>query len=232
MAIWNWLQQNATALTGLGNLLFVVIWTFYLQLFYRQYCRQQRAELVIHHAQGTSPSAGCLLVNMSQEAVHVQCVLAQIESEDAVRTHQVTDYGRISAGDPNTEQLLRQGPLKSGDYLWLGRFEDIVGGHDSREEQVLGREQLPLPLSEIRSLELRTVVIHGPSDHSIGARRRFVIRQRDGQMKIYPEQLYTDQLTSRRDRSQVRRWLQDCFTPAATSGRDGAGQPHRLRRSQ
>lgn len=225
MPFWNWLQQNSTAITALGNLLFVLIWTFYLQLFYRQYCRQQRAELVIHHAQGVTPSAGCLLVNMSQEAVHVQCVLAQVETNQAVRTFQVTDYRRLSVDDSHPEQLLRQGPLRSGDYLWLGRFEDIMRGNGSHQEQNREGEESLLPVNEIQAIELRTVVIHGPSQYSVGARRRFFVQQQDGQTRVRPEGLHTEQLSSRRHRRRVRKWLHDCFRPADLSHQHDSRTP-------
>lgn len=50
--IWDSLQQNADGLKVLGSALTVLIWFVYLQLFYRQYRRQQCPHFVIHHAQG------------------------------------------------------------------------------------------------------------------------------------------------------------------------------------
>lgn len=220
IAIWNWLQQNTAAVTGASDLTFAIIWVFYLQLFYRQYRRQKRVELLIHHAQGVGPSASCLLVNMSSEPVHIQCVMARVEMVHESRTHQVTDYRRISMDDAHARQLLRQGPLRSGDFLLLGRFVDILLARQSPPIKAAGDEELPQVLEEVLALELRAVAIHGPSDHAVGARRRFKVEYRDGHLQIRPEQLDTEQLVSLRHRPLVRGWLRDCFT--LSNPEDGA----------
>lgn len=213
--VWDWVHENANVLAGIGNLLMVAIWVVYLQLFYRQYCRQQRPQLVIHHAQGQSPTASCLLVNMSKEPVHVQCIMAEIEAADGAWSLQVTDHERISIDNPNAKQLLRQGPLQSGDFLLLGSFEEILVGKPGSQQHVEHRRPVPL-LEGVRSIELRAVAIHGPSNQPVGARRRFVVEQQDDRASIRPEQLNTEQLVKRRDRTQLNRWLTECFNPSSS----------------
>lgn len=220
MAVWNWLQQNTAAVTGASDLMFAAIWVIYLQLFYRQYRRQKRVELLIHHAQGMGPSASCLLVNMSSEPVHIQCVMARVETLHETRTHQVTDYRRISVDDAHPKQLLRQGPLRSGDFLLLGRFMDILLARRRPDGKAAESNELPQELEDVLALEIRTVAIHGPSDHAVGARRRFEVEYQDGHLQIRPEQLDTEQLASRHHRPLVRAWLRDCFAPSLPE--DGA----------
>ena len=169
--------------------------------------------------------ASCLLVNMSEEAVHIQCVLASVETQQQSRLHQVTDFRRISEDDLQAAQRVRQGPLGSGDYLLLGRFENILDGPDSQQdsssdqpESADGRADSALEPQDIRALELRAVAIHGPSRQPIGARRRFTIERNEGEIRIRPEGLQTEQLASRRSSAEVRRWLRDCLALTYSAG--------------
>lgn len=209
MPVVDWLQQYATLLTSLGNLLLVLIWAIYLQMFYRQSQRHQKAELLIHRAQGSEFSASCLLVNMSKEVVHVQCVIVKIETSEKALVHQVTDYERISDDGSDSRQQLRQGPLQSGEYLLVGRFEDMLPGARKQRERDEEHSQLPPPLDEVEAVEVRVVAVHGPSDYLVGARRRFTVEHEDGQTRIHPERLLTEQLSARRHQPQIRRWLRD-----------------------
>lgn len=195
-------------LGSVSSAIMAVVWVVYFQLFFLQYKRGNRAYMVIHHAQNESPDAPCLLVNMGQEPVHLQCVQAVTKSEDGEETlFTVTKYDRVTADDRNIQESLRQGPIQPGGYLVLGSFRDIILGHKSEDDNA---GQL---LECVSEMELRAAVIHGPSKFPIGVRRRFYFRHTNGCTEIFPENIHTEQLTRRRDKKAVRTWIEDELKP-------------------
>ena len=194
-------------LGSVSSAIMALVWVVYFQLFFLQYKRGNRAYLVIHHAQNESPDAPCLLVNMGQEPVHLQCVQAVTKNEKGEETlFTVTKYDRVTADDRNIQESLRQGPIQPGGYLVLGSFRDIILGHRSEDD---GAGEL---LECVQEMELRAAVVHGPSKHPIGVRRRFYLRH-NGDSEIYPKNIYTEQLTRRRDKKEVRTWIEEELRP-------------------
>lgn len=184
-----------------------IVWIIYFQLFFVQYQRNNRPYLVIHHAQNENPDALCLLVNMGKETVHVQCVQVVLHTragEQKVMT--VTEYRRVSADDTNVHQVLRQGPLQSGGYLVLGSFRNIILGKRSDESE---SDYL---FEDIIGIEVRAALIHGPSSHPVGVRRSFGL-EHEGGPSIYPANIHSEQLTRRKDRHEVRKWLEEELQP-------------------
>lgn len=115
---------------------------------------------------------------------------------------------------PHLVSEIRQGPLQPGDYVALGRFEDILRGRGSlaNAEAQTAQNSAPLP-RDAGALELCVVVIHGPSDRPVGARRRFVVEHDGDKTSVRPQHTRTEQLTSRRDDPTVEQWLAECLTP-------------------
>lgn len=197
-------------LNPISNLAMVIIWVIYLQLFLIQYRRGSRPYLVIHHGQNESADSMCLLVNMGKEAVHVQCVQVVVQTRDDTESLlTVTRYERVSSDDNNLRQSLRQGPLESGDFLVLGSFRDILTGacgDDSEPGQ---------GIDHIRAFTIRAAVMHGPSSYPVGARRRFYL-EHNGKSCVFPEYIYTEQLTKRRSKREVSRWIERELNPRHT----------------
>ena len=204
------------SVTAISSVVMALIWVVYLQVFLRQYLRQNRPFLVIHHAQGQDPEASCLLVNMSREPVHVQFVSVKVETEESSYTLQVTDYRRLTSEDRNVHEVLRQGPLQPGGYLVLGTFEDIILGRRSELEKAdssANSEDTADSLREVRCLEIRVAVVHGPSNFHIGARRRFLVENEGGFTSIRATNIHTEQLSGYRSRHTVRRWVESHLEP-------------------
>ena len=192
----------------ISSAIMALVWIIYFQIFFIQYKRNNRPYLVIHHAQNENPDALCLLVNMSKETVHVQCVQVVAFADDKEpRTLTVTDYRRIGPDDKNIHQVLRQGPLEPGGYLVLGSFRNIILGRRSEED-----EDTDYLFEEITDIELRAAFIHGPSGHPVGVRRRFIL-EHEGGTRIFPRNIHSEQLTRRRDRHEVRYWLEGELRP-------------------
>lgn len=170
--------------------------------------------MIIHHAQGNDPGASCLFVNMGNDPVHVQCVIALIGSGQRYIHRYVTDYNRITPQDHNVQKILRQGPIQPGGYLVLGSFEDIIIGRQSDPENGENSKNLLPTLQGIHSLELRVAVVHGPSKFHIGARRYFKVEHETGKVIIRALNIYTEQLVSRRKRKVVRKWIETRVEPS------------------
>ncbi len=179
-----------------------VIWIVYFQLFFFQYKRNNRPYLVIHHAQNENPDALCLLVNMGKETVHVQCVQVVLQTRAGEeKTLTVTEYRRVGADDSNVHQVLRQGPLQPGGYLVLGSFRNIILGRRSDDSD---SDYL---FEDITAVEIRAAVVHGPSRYPVGVRRSFRL-EHERQTEIFPRNIHSEQLNRRRDRHEIRRWLE------------------------
>ncbi|MFC4258448.1 hypothetical protein ACFOZ5_05280 [Marinobacter lacisalsi] len=192
-----------------------IVWIVYFQVFFIQYKRNNRPYLVIHHAQNENPDALCLLVNMGKETVHVQCVQVVIftrTGEERVMT--VTEYRRVGADDRSIHQVLRQGPLRPGGYLVLGSFRNIILGRRSEDDDAAHL------FEDITNIELRAAVMHGPSWSPVGVRRHFVLEHSAGGTQIFPRNIYSEQLTRRKDRPEVRRWVESELRPE----REGHGE--------
>ncbi|MDX1634004.1 MAG: hypothetical protein R3280_05180 [Marinobacter sp.] len=194
-------------LTPISSAVMALVWVIYFQVFFVQYKRNNRPYLVIHHAQNENPDAMCLLVNMGKEPVHVQCVqVVTVSQSGTEQVMTVTEYRRVNADDQNIQRALRQGPLDPGGYLVLGSFRNIILGNKSEDEDSL---QL---LEDISEVELRAAVVHGPSKYPVGVRRRFLLKHLAG-TRIYPRNIYSEQLIRKRDRNVVRRWLEQELNP-------------------
>jgi len=194
-------------LTPVSSAVMAVVWIVYFQLFFLQYKRSNRPYLVIHHAQNENPDALCLLVNMGKETVHVQCVQVVLYTRHGEeKTMTVTEYSRVGADDANVHQVLRQGPLQPGGYLVLGSFRNIILGRKSEESDS------NYLFEDIKEMEIRAAVIRGPSKYPVGVRRNFTLRH-EGGTAIFPRNIHSEQLVRRKDRHEVRHWIEQELNP-------------------
>lgn len=204
---------NPALISAFTSVLMTLIWIVYLHLALMQYLRANQPFLVIHHAHENDPKALCLVINMSKEPVHLQCVVADIRGRHGFLRRYVTDYRRITPDDRNVQSRLRQGPIQPGGYLVLGSFEEIMTGARSEPEDIDESAPMPDMLEGIHSLELCVAVLHGPSQFHIGARRSFYVEREDGAMIIRAHSIHTEQLVSRAKRRTVRQWVEGRVEP-------------------
>lgn len=182
------------------------IWVVYLQLLFTQYRRNNRPYLIFHHSQNESPDALCLLVNMGEMAIHIECVQAVVTMHSGEKYKlAVTQFKRVNVADQNVQQTLRQGPLLNGGYLVLGTFRDIIENTESGKGGAITLEQ-------VETLELRAAAIHSPSKYPVGARRQFELTYNDGSC-IFPKQIYTEQMVKRRQQKEVIKWIETELNP-------------------
>ncbi|MBU2886695.1 hypothetical protein KO507_13055 [Gilvimarinus agarilyticus] len=206
--------MNIDWISAASNVIMTVIWFIYLQFFYFNFRRSNRPYMIIHQAHSNGPSSPCMFVNMSKEPVHIQSIVAYIETENGVRRRFITDYQRHSPEDKHVEDTLREGPLQPGGYVVLGSFKEILRGDKSEStEEAL----VPGAIEKSRNIEICIAVTHGPSQNLIGVRRSFSIREGNNNASLQPRNIYTEQMTSRKKRKEVRQWVQDRFKPEKDS---------------
>ena len=207
--MWDWFQQNSSVISALTSLATLLVWATYLQIIYQDYKRQRRPRLIIHQTQGSRKDARCLLINMSSEPIHIQCVSVAAKIDEREHTVMITDYNRTSLQESTPkeiEDILRQGPLQPGDFFQLGTFENMFelltssAGHDTWLTEVTEQR-----------LEVRIVAVYGNRTRPVGARRTFTLKGLSDRYRIQPVSLDTEQLYSREAQRTAEGWLESCY---------------------
>ena len=193
MSLQDYTSLASVAVSG-GMLL---VWMVYAWLFFQEFQRRRSAVIFIHEAGGGRPESRCLLVNLSQEPVHVLCSLAVCDGS-SMRLQNSNQQDQLSV-----VQQAKQGPLRAGDSLLLGSFEKI-----SRELDRVGTQRTR---RKSQLIEIRVAVIHGFREWPVGARRSFHIEEET--RRVIPEMPTTEQLHTKRQSREVRCWLDDCRDP-------------------
>lgn len=198
------------------TILTLLVWLVWLQLMYNDYRRRRQPRMLIHQTEGFRPNSHCLLVNLSEAVIHVECVRAVSigdsgESSISLGSQvELTPDGDL--GPAELENMIRQGPLRQGEFMRLGSFEEIlerVAGTSPTDGSVLGPDDLP----GVHRVEIRVVAVYGRSDRSVGASRRFDLHSdtEDDTVRVRPVDTYTNQLYNRRGRKLAEQWLEKCL---------------------
>lgn len=213
-----WISENASAITAIGSILTFLVWLAYMHLLYKSYSRQRRPRIIINRGRGMNIDSLCLISNMSAESIFIQHIVAALETPQGTKQLDIIDCQQ-SEEDGDVYRP-HQGPLDSGDYLHVGTFRDIlshVARHNGESLDDYRSGNLPMP----DALDIRVIAIYGSEDTHIGARRRFLVNEDEGDYAITPDRLVTQRLTSRRDRQRIRRWMQQLEQDARDTSRPG-----------
>lgn len=210
--MWSWITDNASGLSAVASFLTLIIWLFYAQLLYYGFRRQRRARVLINQGYGSDTSSICLVTNMSHEPVYIQLLLITLVTDSDRHTCSVTDLDR-SYGDHQTggpDQLTRQGPLNSGQFMQTGSFHDLIL-QAARENGVISNSSTDIRDLALRSFVMTAISNYGPDGASIGFEREFLVQARDeneAQLNIRPCTVSTRRLKNRRSRQRMQRWLE------------------------
>ncbi len=212
-----WFKEYGSILSVVANLGILLVWVLYAQLFYRDYTRRRRPRIIIHHAPGQGFDSACLLINMSQETIHIIGVLVVVHTTDGSYTRRVSDYYPVSADQYSlreVQSLLKQGPLSPGSFLLLGTYGDLlqnIAPGTTEAANLAGKAVKSDDTQQITGLEIKVVAVLGGDDRSIGASRAFSVTHNDGAVDIRPQTLYTQQLAGRKQRPLLDAWLRECM---------------------
>ena len=203
-----WIIENSTFLGTMASLAMLVVWIVYLQLFWFSYRRQLRANVVISRGAGTGLDSLCLVSNMSAEPVLIEGMIVIAEHKGERRAAAVTNLSDTVDDGQNGRRPAREGPLKSGDYLTVGAFRDLLSLADPGAVERPGSD----------SLEIWIVADSSTENELVFARRRFLLADLGDRIVLRPTELETRRITRRRERREVEQILQDHLEVAVGNG--------------
>lgn len=193
----DWITQNSAFLSFVTSILMLVVWVVYLQVFLQSYRRQLRANVVISRGAGTGLDSLCLVSNMGAEPIVIEGMIVIAENGER-RGAAVTNFSDIVGDSAATRRPAREGPLKSGEYITVGTFRDLVGIADPA-----GGDP---PRASV--LEIWIVADFASENALVFARRRFHLAARGDRTVIRPAELETRRITRTRERREVEEMLQ------------------------
>ncbi len=213
--MFDWLvahQELVTILTSIGTL---IIWFVYAQLLYFGFRRQRRPRLIINRGKKKDIHARCIISNMSAEPIYIQHIIAELKTTDGKLTMDVTDWEERPPEDEesSTRQApredassdgTRQGPLKSGGFLHIASFSNLI--HSVAEENNIDlQDGRPTGDLAFVSLTIRLICIYGSEDQPIGAERCFYLKDDKRPYHLVPENWDTRRLASLWQRRKLRK---------------------------
>lgn len=208
-----WLKGNHQLVSLAISTSTLLVWVFYAQLLLLNFRRQRKPSLIINRGAGKGLSSLCLISNMSAEPMFINQLVVSIETSRGALAVDVTDIRRSAdeevdaSPDLLIHRTTHQGPLRSGDFIHIGTFQEMLRSVAERHGIELDGHK-PVGDWKFHMLEIRAVAFYGPERHPIGVLRRFRLDERgDPDCVLVPESPFTHQLLSRRDRRKVRQWL-------------------------
>lgn len=184
----DWIKDNSEVLQlGLG-LVSAVVWLGYLQILYLGFARQRQAVVMIHHGAAEDDRARCTVSNMGTEPIYVMALLAKLTIDGKTVNATVTDREELAFEDLETPiSRTTQGPLKSGEYMDVGSFSDLIW----RAQQRNGVSDASLT----DEIEVSVVAASGHASKLVVANRTFQRRKDDdGAVHFIPTSVLTKQI--------------------------------------
>lgn len=223
--MFDWISQNKDVLNVFIGFATLLVWVVYAQLLYNGYKRQRRPRIVINRGRNKGVDALCLISNMSAESIFIQHIVARLETDKGTYVQDVTELEQnyqkgdehrerhSTRGTPSLSDSTRQGPLGSGEFVHIGAFNSVIERIARCENLRLDQHRDDRAESEkgivhLKSLTIQLVVIYGSDDDPIGVERCFLIRDLDEGRLLVPATWDSQRLNSRRERKQVRQWIE------------------------
>ncbi|EKF57738.1 hypothetical protein QWE_19623 [Agrobacterium albertimagni AOL15] len=200
--MWFWLKENHAIVSALSSLAMLGVWMLYLHLFYSSYRHQIRPKILITRGGGDTVAARCIVTNMSSETIFVQAVFLRLSYPDREQIYSLSETDRAGFSPSDRRSELVQGPLRSGDFLDLGSFEDLLSSvietGDARQE-----------LAAAHRLSVLAVGSYTWHDRVVAAERSFRLkRNKAEEITLIPTQVFARQITSRAERRRVAEMME------------------------
>lgn len=217
-----WLRAHHEIIALFISAATLIVWIAYLQVFLASYLRQRKAAILITTGQGRGPDAHCLVTNMSAGPVYIHALVATLEGPGGRRACPITELDGEEREAPSELQLwTRQGPLESGDIRDMGSMRALIDHALAAREPGEPRLQ---PGTDLRTLEIRVLALHGSDGLPVAARRRFDLGREGGTLTINPQGYAAEQIRSRHERKRLARELSDGWL-SGQSGRPARHDP-------
>ncbi|MES1927005.1 hypothetical protein [Salinisphaera sp. T31B1] len=208
--MWQWINDNAQALSFFASVGTLAVWVFYAQLLFSGFRRQRRARILINQGWGQQIDSVCLIGNMSQEPIYVHSVLLTIRTQNSQYTESITDFDSAEPSDSQDkpQEVTRQGPLQSGEQINLGTFRSLIRQTAKRHKSLTADENKPIRTLEVENFKITVIASYGPEGGIVGAQRKFIVRGQDNEL-MRPVATTTKRMAKRRARKRLQRWLED-----------------------
>lgn len=192
--MFDFISQNASAISAVANVIMVLVWVTYLHLLLISFMRQRRSSLIVSSSVSPDDKPTAFVSNMSEGRFHIQNVAA------AVRVNGKLYRGDVTEPTADNHETSFQRPLADGQSLDLGPFEKLL------ERVEATQSDLPSNLLEkFGELDLYIIIIgiHGASRKAVAARRGFRLHLEDGKLKSSGLGRYTEQFRWGRARERI-----------------------------
>lgn len=200
--MWDWLSNNATLVQVLVGITTALVWLFYLQILVSGLRRQRRTEILIHLGGSESLDARTFISNLGFEPVYVLEILLTIWTTDGERETSIADRTEIAKEDLSSPTATTfQGPLKSGEFVDIGSFENLL-------QRARWNTSSDLDPGAIKQVELKVAAISAANTAIVAARRQFCLDVHNKECRIRPKTLYATQIRSWWGRHNLKRQLQ------------------------
>lgn len=179
-----------------------LVWVIYLQIIVLGLRRQRRTEILIHLGGSQGPDARTFVSNLGFEPIYVLEIILTLWSTDGARETSIADRTEVASEDLSSPSATTiQGPLKSGEFVDIGSFENLL----QRARWSTSDELDPENMSRV---ELKVAAITAASSTIVAAYRQFDVTVLDGVIRLRPKKLYASQIRSWWGRHLLKRQLQ------------------------
>src|SRR5699024_5078051 len=221
----DWLLTHIGTVSTVVSICTLFVWIFYAHVLWRSFCRSERPLILIHQAGGIGPGSSCLVVNLSRQPLHVLTVYFVLRTDSHAFGLRLNEYKRITNSEERDwalENVMKEGPLRSGEFLSLGDFYSMLEGarsdYDGDQQAHSERDQ---ELAErTREFESRVTAMFSAFDRQFDAIRHCSLNMDGDQAAMIPTTPLTQHLTSYRQQRCVYLWLQ-----MSRNRQDGLQQP-------
>lgn len=196
-----WLEQYSTVLQAGVGAVTAAIWIIYLHLLVIGIRRQRRTEILINLAGKRGFHTRCLISNLGFEPIYLLEILVTLISPAGQWRVPTTDRRELSEDDARQpSETTNQGPLKSGDYIDIGSFGDLI----KRAQLEIGE---PIRISDLTRVEITVVASVAASSTIAAARRTYDLSFRQKICRLTPTEISTRQIRSLIGRRRIKRQL-------------------------
>lgn len=196
-----WMSENSSLVQAAVGAVTALVWVIYLHIIVLGFRRQQRTEILIHLGGARDLNARILVSNLGFEPIYILEIMLTVWTAKGEQMSSVADRTEIARDNLETPgQATLQGPLKSGDVVDIGSFENLLDrARASRFDE--------LDPPDIRRFEITVAAITAANAGIAAATRRFSIRQNDERICLDAEGLYARQIRGRWQSRQIERQL-------------------------
>jgi len=207
--MWQWINENAQALSFFASVGTLGVWLFYAHLLYAGFSRQRQARILINQGWGQQIDSVCLISNMSQEPIYIHSINMTIRASDSEYTESVTDFDTAQPRDSENrpQEVTRQGPLRAGEQMNLGTFRSLLRQTGERHKDLQADESQPLRTLDVNNCKITVIASYGPEGGIIGAQRKFLVRGDDNEL-LRPAAIATKRMARRNARKKLQAWLE------------------------